>query len=183
MRCLCIDRGLKAYGNWHKPEIAGSFSLISADAHLLLYFPVSGGRSFFLSLCRLPQEIAGNCFLQCAFNRKWAKYGFGEYGFKHPTQFFTILFVCRSELTEFFAELTEYAPKLSEAQWVLFSETALSKQYSARFLFKHCPSIVRCPPNSHSKLYCHLHCIALLEVRKDNVQPRSIIDGRNLGLI
>ena len=36
------------------------------------------------------------------------------------------------ELTEFFAELTEFVP--SEAQWVLFSETVLSKQYSARFL-------------------------------------------------
>ena len=32
------------------------------------------------------------------------------------------------------AELTEFAPKLSEAQRVLFSETVLSKQYSARFL-------------------------------------------------
>ena len=35
-----------------------------------------------------------------------------------------------------FAELTEFAPKLSEAQWVLFSETVLSKQHSARFLFR-----------------------------------------------
>ena len=34
----------------------------------------------------------------------------------------------------FFAELTKFAPKLSEAQWVLFSETVLLKQYSARFL-------------------------------------------------
>ena len=39
----------------------------------------------------------------------------------------SLLFVCQSELTEF-------APKLSEAQWVLFSETVLLKQYSARFL-------------------------------------------------
>ena len=37
----------------------------------------------------------------------------------------------QSELTEFFAELTDFAPKLSEAQWVLFSETVLLKQYSA----------------------------------------------------
>ena len=44
-----------------------------------------------------------------------------------------LLFVCQSELTEFFfAELTKFDPKLSEAQWVLFSETVLSKQYSAR---------------------------------------------------
>ena len=49
---------------------------------------------------------------------------------------FGLLFVCQSELTEFFAELTEFAPKLSQAQWVLFSETVLSKQYSARFLLK-----------------------------------------------
>ena len=35
--------------------------------------------------------------------------------------------MCQSELTEFFAELTEFAPKPSEAQWVLFSEF---KQYS-----------------------------------------------------
>ena len=33
-----------------------------------------------------------------------------------------------------FSELAEFAQKLSEAQWVLFSETVLSKQYSARFL-------------------------------------------------
>ena len=43
----------------------------------------------------------------------------------------SLLFVGQSELTEFFAELTELAVKLSEAQWVLFSETVLSKQYSA----------------------------------------------------
>ena len=83
-------------------------------------------------------------------HRKRAEYGFGEYGFKHRTQWvfggslssgertqwvpFSLLFVCKRELTEFFAELTEFAPKLSEAQWVFFSETVLSKQYSARFL-------------------------------------------------
>ena len=83
-------------------------------------------------------------------DRKRPEYGFGEYGFKHRTQWifrgslssgertqwvpFSLLFVCKRELTEFFAELTEFAPKLSEAQWVLFSETVLSKQYSARFL-------------------------------------------------
>ena len=46
----------------------------------------------------------------------------------------SLLFVCQSELTEFFAELTEFTVELSEAQWVLFLETVLSKQYSARFL-------------------------------------------------
>ena len=46
----------------------------------------------------------------------------------------SLRFVWQSELTEFFAELTEFAPKLGEAQWVLFSETVLSKQYFARFL-------------------------------------------------
>ena len=81
--------------------------------------------------------------------RKRAEYGFGEYGFKHRTQWvfrpspssgeraqwvpLGLLFVCQSELTEFFAELTEFAVKLSEAQWVLFSETVLSKQYSVFF--------------------------------------------------
>ena len=40
-------------------------------------------------------------------------------------------------LTEFSAELTEFAPKLSEAQCVLFSETVLLEQYSARFLINH----------------------------------------------
>ena len=34
----------------------------------------------------------------------------------------------------FFAELTECAAELSEAQWVLFPEAVLLKQYSARFL-------------------------------------------------
>ena len=82
--------------------------------------------------------------------QKRAEYGFGEPGFKQGTQWvfwpspssgqrtqwvpLSLLFVCQSELTEFFAELTEFAVKLSEAQWVLFSETVLSKQYSARFL-------------------------------------------------
>ena len=77
--------------------------------------------------------------------RKRGEYGFGEYGFEHRTQCFSGLtefrgansvtsFVCKRELTEFFAELTEFAPKLSEAQWVFFSKTVLSKQYSARFL-------------------------------------------------
>ena len=73
----------------------------------------------------------------------WAEYGFGEYGFKHRTQWalrgslssgewtqwvpLSLLFVCQSELTEFFAELTEFATKLSEAQWVLPCETLLSR--------------------------------------------------------
>ena len=71
--------------------------------------------------------------------RKRAEYGFGEYAFKHRTQWvfwgslssgeriqwvpFSLSFVCQNELAEFFAELTEFAPKLSEVQWVLFSET------------------------------------------------------------
>ena len=82
--------------------------------------------------------------------RKRAEYGFGEYGFKHQTQWvfrgslsfgertqwvpLSLLFVCKFELTEFVAELTEFAAELSEAQWVIFSETVLSKQYSARLL-------------------------------------------------
>ena len=84
--------------------------------------------------------------------RKRAEYGFGEYGFKHRAQWvfwpspssteraqwvpLSLLFVCQSELTEFFAELTEFAPKLSEAQWVLFSETcsALETVFRYRFL-------------------------------------------------
>ena len=85
-----------------------------------------------------------------SLSRKRAEYGFGEYGFKHRTQWvfrgslssgertqwvpLSLLFVCKRELTESFAELTEFAPKLSEAQWVFFSETVLLKQYSARFL-------------------------------------------------
>ena len=62
--------------------------------------------------------------------QKRAEYGFGEYGFKHRTQWvfrgslssgertqwvpLSLLFVCQTELTEFDAELTEFAPKLSE---------------------------------------------------------------------
>ena len=49
----------------------------------------------------------------------------------------------------FFAELTEFAPKLSEAQQVLYSETILSKQYFTRFLklsncriFDHSPRVL-----------------------------------------
>ena len=64
------------------------------------------------------------------FNRKRAEYGFGEYGFKHRTQWvfraslssgertqwvpLSLLFVCQGELTEVLAELTEFAVKLSE---------------------------------------------------------------------
>ena len=39
-----------------------------------------------------------------------------------------VICVCKSELTAFFAELTEFAQK---TQWVLSSETAHSKQHSA----------------------------------------------------
>ena len=48
-----FNRGLKAHAIWQESEIAGSFSLISADFCLLLYFPVMG--IFFL--------IAGNRYL------------------------------------------------------------------------------------------------------------------------
>ena len=48
-------------------------------------------------------------------NQKRAEYGFGEYGF------LSLLFVCQGEPTEFGAELTEFAPKLSEL--------SLPKQY------------------------------------------------------
>ena len=70
--------------------------------------------------------------------RERAEYGFGEYGFKHRTQWvfrgspssgeraqwvpFSLLFVCKRDLTEFLAGLTEFASELSE-----FS---LLKQYS-----------------------------------------------------
>ena len=83
-------------------------------------------------------------------NRKRSEYGFGEYGFKHRTQeFFGAHWVPGSELSEFLSAYylcakanspsfsqnsLSYTPKLSEAQWLLFSETVLSKQYSARFL-------------------------------------------------
>ena len=77
--------------------------------------------------------------------------GFGEYGLKHRAQWvvlpspssgertrsvpLSLLFVWQSKLIEFLAELTEFAPKLNEVQWVFFFETALSKQYSTPFLF------------------------------------------------
>ena len=111
-------------------------------------------------------------------NRKRAEYGFGEYGFKHRTQWvswgslssgertqwvpFSLLFVCQSELTEFLAELTEFAPKLSEAQWVLFSETVPSKQYSVRFLEKFWNDFaLRLFPSSFCTITSHLnyHCL------------------------
>ena len=43
--------------------------------------------------------------------------------------------MCKSELTEFVAALTEFAQKLCE---FLSSETVLSKQYSGRFLASSC---------------------------------------------
>ena len=86
--------------------------------------------------------------------RRRAEHGFGEHSFKHKTQLvlgprcvrygerpqrvsLSLLFVRKSELTEFFAELTEVAAELS-------SEAVLSKQYSARFLdvfFTHCSEV------------------------------------------
>ena len=42
-----IEWVLHAHARWHRPEIVGSFSLISADIRLLLYFPVFGGSEFF----------------------------------------------------------------------------------------------------------------------------------------
>ena len=52
------------------------------------------------------------------FTRKRGEYGFGEYGFNTELSEFlsAYYFVCQSELIEFFAELTEFAVKLSEAQ-------------------------------------------------------------------
>ena len=55
--------------------------------------------------------------------RKWAAYGFGEFQ-RERTQWLSLslLYVCHSELTEFFEELAEFAAELSK-----FS---LPKQYS-----------------------------------------------------
>ena len=51
------------------------------------------------------------------------------------SEFLSAYYLCdKANSPSFFAELTGFAPKLSEARWVLFSETALSKQQSARFL-------------------------------------------------
>ena len=84
--------------------------------------------------------------------RKRAEYGFGEHGFKHRAQWVFVALtefrgessasssqpiICVTKRTHrvvFFAELTEFAAELSEAQWVLFSETVLAEQCSARFL-------------------------------------------------
>ena len=112
------------------PKIA--FSAPPDNFRTFFAFPVSG----------LSDDLPVTTVAQ-----KQAEYGFGEYGFKHRTQWvfwgslssgertqwvhLGLLFVCQSELTEFLAELTEFAAELSEAQWVLFSETVLSKQYSA----------------------------------------------------
>ena len=88
--------------------------------------------------------------------RRRAEYGFREYGFKHRAQWvfwsspssgeraqwvpFSLLFVCQSELTEFFAELTELA-----VNSVRLSEFSSPKQcsrnsVSTRFL----PVIMGC---------------------------------------
>ena len=92
-----------------------------------------------VTICALPSINSKKSFPQNKRSRKWkwrgmprkrAEYGFGEYGFKHRTQWvfwgslssgertqwvlLSLLFVCKRELTEFFAELTEFAPKLTE---------------------------------------------------------------------
>ena len=48
----------------------------------------------------------------------------------------SLLFVCKSELTEFCSQNSPRLPRNSvRAQWILFSETVRSKQKSACFLF------------------------------------------------
>ena len=75
--------------------------------------------------------------------RKRAEYGFGEYGFKHRTQWvfwgslssgertqwvpLSLLFVCPKRTHRVFRRTHRVCPQI---QWVLFSETVLSKQYS-----------------------------------------------------
>ena len=94
--------------------------------------------------------------------RKRAEYGFGEYGFKHRTQwvFFgslsslpgtqwvplSLLFVCKSELTEFLAELTEFAAELSE--FSLFRNSTLE-------------TVFRPFPSSHAKTFGSLCAVFL----------------------
>ena len=84
----------------------------------------------------------------CAFIRKRAEYGFGStVSNTELSEFFGAHWVPGSELSEFLsayylcvnAKLTEFFPRTHrvcpKTQWVLSSETVLSKQYSARFLF------------------------------------------------
>ena len=68
-------------------------------------------------------------------------YAFGEYGFKRRAHWvfwpspssgeidqwvpLSLEFVWQNEVTELFAELTKFAAELSEAQWLLFSDSAL----------------------------------------------------------
>ena len=69
----------------------------------------------------------------------------------------SLLFGWQNELTEFvLAELTEFAEELSEAQWVLFSETVLSKQRSARLLH-NCISVTS--PNLHTCIFLPSLCL------------------------
>ena len=128
----------------HKPTHARTRTHTHTRA--LPEVPISdAGLSTWLTIKMRPSKLAP----LVSYIRKRAEYGFGEHGFKHRTQWvfwpspssgertqwvpLSLLFVCQSELTEFFAEVTEFTVKLREAQWVLFSETVLSKQYSARF--------------------------------------------------
>ena len=95
-------------------------------------------------------RITVHHFKNCHFLmicRKRAEYGFGEYGFKHRAQWFVLPSpssagensvsssqptICVPKRThQVFGRTHRVCPK---TQWVLFSETVLSKQYSARFL-------------------------------------------------
>ena len=65
------------------------------------------------------------------------------------SEFLSAYYLCaKANSPSFFAELTEFAPKLSEAHWVLSSKTVLSKQYSARFL-------IVLSARSDRQPYCH----------------------------
>ena len=92
-----------------------------------------------------------NLVMFSSLTRKRAEYGFGEYGFKHRTQwaFWGSLssggansvsssrpIICVPKRTQRVFRRTHRVCR--RTQWVLFSETVLSKQYSARFLLTVC---------------------------------------------
>ena len=76
--CCCIIQYLGvavffAHATWHKPEVCGSYALLSSDFRLLQYFPLSGSRSLFLLFFagdrkKLQETVSYTlCHLACGF--------------------------------------------------------------------------------------------------------------------
>ena len=113
--------------------------------------------------------ICHETFVQYSDIRRRAEYGFGEHGFKHQAQQapspspssgekvervpLSLLFVCKSELTEFVAELTKFARTLS-----LPSSKNLLSFSALQIYLKFLRIYIYIYKRAHSHIGCGLVC-------------------------